>query len=259
MSFYQAGAGFLHRLHPLTKLTLAATVVAATLLALTPWLPPALFAGTLLLAGAGGVLRPWLRGNGRLLLPLLVMLFFIHGFFHPQGATPWLTVWRFTLTQEGVVYAARLGSRLAAIVGAALLLLFTTSPGDLLQALTARGFPPALAYIISSSFTILPQMQARAQAIMQAQQARGLEMSGSLWRRGRALLPLLAPLVLGALVASEERAIALEARAFRVRGPKTSLHTLPDSPRQRGLRAALLLSIVLITGWRVWHWLMLRI
>ena len=125
--------------------------------------------------------------------------------------------------------------------------------GDLLTALTQRGLPPALAYIISSTLYILPQMQQKATAILQAQQARGLETAGSLWRRARALLPLLAPLVLGALVDSEERAIALESRGFRVRGPKSSLVELPDSPGQRWLRAGLLLGILLLIGWRVWR------
>ena len=253
MTLYLSTNGPLHRLHPLTKLTWLLAVLAAALLGPSVWLPLGLFLLPLLLAVWGGVGRVWLRRNGRLLLPLIIMVFVIHGFFNPNGQTPLLTVWRLTLTQEGVAYAFLLSSRLAAIVGVALLLLLTTHPGDLLTALTQRGLPPALAYIISSTLYILPQMQSKATAIMQAQQARGLETEGSLWRRARALLPLLAPLVLGALVDSEERAIALESRGFRVRGPKSSLVELPDSPGQRWLRAGLLLGILLLIGWRVWR------
>lgn len=250
---YLPTAGLLHRLHPLTKLTLVLAVLTTALLGPGVWLPTGLFLSVLLLAVWGGVGRVWLGRSGRILLPLILMLFVIHGFFNPNGQTPLLTVWRLTLTREGVAYAFLLGSRLAAIVGATLLLLLTTHPGDLLTALTERGLSPALAYIISSTLYILPQMQAKAVAIMQAQQARGLETEGSVWRRARALLPLLAPLVLGALVDSEERAIALEARAFRVRGPKSSLHVLPDSAGQRGLRIGLLLGVVLLIGWRIWR------
>ncbi|MCB9421159.1 MAG: energy-coupling factor transporter transmembrane protein EcfT [Ardenticatenaceae bacterium] len=253
MTLYLSTDGPLHRVHPLTKLTLLLVVLAAALLVPGYWLPIALFLVVLLLAVWGGVGRVWLGRNGRVLLPLIIMLFVIHGFFNPNGQTPLFTVWRFTLTREGVAYAFLLSSRLAAIVGVALLLLLTTHPGDLLTALTQRGLSPALAYIISSTLYILPQMQAKAKAIMQAQQARGLETEGALWRRARALLPLLAPLVLGALVDSEERAIALEARAFRVRGPKSVLHILPDSPGQRGLRMGLWLSVVLLIGWRLWR------
>ncbi|MFZ1396546.1 MAG: energy-coupling factor transporter transmembrane component T [Candidatus Promineifilaceae bacterium] len=253
MTLYLSTNGPLHRLHPLTKLTWLLAVLTAALLGPSVWLPLGLFFVEWLLALWGGVGRSWLGRNGRILLPLILMLFVIHGFFNPNGQTPLLTLWRLTLTQEGVAYAFLLSSRLATIVGAALLLLLTTHPGDLLTALTERGLPPALAYIISSTLYILPQMQSKATAILQAQQARGLETEGSLWRRARALLPLLAPLVLGALVDSEERAIALESRGFRVRGPKSSLVELPDSPGQRWLRAGLLLGILLLIGWRVWR------
>lgn len=253
MTLYLATNGPLHRLHPLTKLTGLFTALTAALLGLSAWLPLGLFFVEWLLALWGGVGRVWLGRNSRILLPLIVMLFVIHGFFNPNGQTPLFTLWRLTLTQEGVAYAFLLSSSLAAIVGAALLLLLTTHPGDLLTALTERGLPPALAYIISSTLYILPQMQSKATAILQAQQARGLETEGSLWRRARALLPLLAPLVLGALVDSEERAIALESRGFRVRGPKSSLVELPDSPGQRWLRTGLLLGILLLIGWRIWR------
>lgn len=251
---YLPAMGRLHWLHPDTKLMLMLAVVAAVLLGPGFWLPTGLFLGEWLLAAWGRIGRDWLVKNVRILFPLIFMLFLIHGFFNPNGQTPLLTAGRFTMTWEGVAYAYLLGSRLAAIVGATLLLLLTTRPGDLLTALMQRGLPPALAYIISSTLYILPQMQAKATAIMQAQQARGLETEGSVVQRARALLPLLAPLVLGALVDSEERAIALEARAFRVRGPKSSLQVLADSRWQRWLRAGLLLAVGLLLGWWVWRW-----
>jgi energy-coupling factor transport system permease protein len=256
---FQTGAGPLHRLHPLTKLTFSAFAAAWALAGPAYWSATAVFLSLFLIALWGGVGRNWARQNGRLLTPLLLMLFLLHGFFHPQGETVLLTLWRFSLTSEGLAFATLLSNRIAAIVGATLLLLLTTRPAELLTALQQRGFPPALAYIISSTLTLLPQMRAKAGAITQAQQARGLSVTGSIWQRARALPPLLTPLVLGALVESEERAIALEARAFRVPGPKTTRAAPADSARQRRLRGLLLIGIVLLIGWRIWHWLLLTI
>ena len=74
-------------------------------------------------------------------------------------------------------------------------------------------------------------------------------------RRTRALLPLVLPLVLGSLVEVEERAMAMEARGFDVRGPKTSLMELVDSPAQALARwLALALVVVVLIARVVWQW-----
>jgi energy-coupling factor transport system permease protein len=60
------------------------------------------------------------------------------------------------------------------------------------------------------------------------------------------LLPLVAPLILGSLMDLEERAIALEARAFTRRGPKTSLLEIPDPAFDRIARWSLLAVAILL-------------
>ena len=45
--------------------------------------------------------------------------------------------------------------------------------------------------------------------------------------------------------------MALEARAFSTPGPRTVIRTLPDSGRQRAVRWALLLGLVLLVGLRL--------
>lgn len=252
-TLYLPGDGPLHRLNPLTKLTVSLCFVVATLGGPGYWLATLLFLfGLLPLAAWGGVAPPLLRRSLKIIAPLAVMLFFIHGFFNPQGATPLFSLGAFTFTREGARYAYWVASRLLTIVTATMLLLLVTHPGHLMAALMARGLPPSLAYILSSSLQIIPQMQGKARAIMEAQQARGLETEGSLLRRTRALPHLLAPLILGSLVGAEERAIALEARAFRAPGPKTIWRPPPDSEPQRWLRRVLILLTLLLVGVGLW-------
>jgi energy-coupling factor transporter transmembrane protein EcfT len=84
---------------------------------------------------------------------------------------------------------------------------------------------------------------------MDAQQSRGLRLEGSLIQRGRALIPLVVPLVLGSIVDVEQRAMALEARGFSRPGPKSSYLQLVDSQWQSILRAALIvLSVLAVVG-----------
>ena len=70
-----------------------------------------------------------------------------------------------------------------------------------------------IAFVVLSAVQMVPRMQARAGSILEAQQARGLPLTGSLGRRVRALVPLIGPVILGSLIDVRERTFALEARA----------------------------------------------
>jgi energy-coupling factor transport system permease protein len=83
---------------------------------------------------------------------------------------------------------------------------------------------------------MVPRLQGRASAILEAQQARGLETGGSLARRVRALVPLVGPIVLGSLIDVRERTFALEARAFGARPGRTAYRVVPDTAVDRVLR-----------------------
>ncbi len=82
--------------------------------------------------------------------------------------------------------------------------------------------------------------------VIEAQRARGLDTEGSWWRRARGVLPLVAPLVIGSLTEVEERALALEVRAFGAPGRRTILRPQPDSGGQRLARWAL--AVLLVAG-----------
>jgi energy-coupling factor transporter transmembrane protein EcfT len=121
-----------------------------------------------------------------------------------------------------------------------------------MTALTQHGLPASLTYIIVSTLQIIPQMQAKAGTIIDAQRSRGLETEGGLHRRIGALLPLVGPLVFGSLVDVEERAIAIEARGFKASRAKTSLLEIPDSAPQRLLRRGLVAVTILVIGVGLW-------
>ena len=57
-------------------------------------------------------------------------------------------------------------------------------------------------------------------------------------RRIRALVPLIGPVLLGALVDARERTFALEARGFGARPGRTAYRIVADPPVDRWLRLA---------------------
>jgi energy-coupling factor transport system permease protein len=252
MISYTAGTKALHRLHPLTKLAGAVLVIAATYTLPGLLTPLALFAMVLILAAASGIARSFLRTILLALLPITFSLFLIQGIlFPPAGATPLGQVGPITLTREGLEFAFLVSTRLLTFTATVLLVLRTTHPADLVYALTQRGLPRSIAYILLVTLQIAPDMIARATAIMEAQRSRGLETQRGILRV-RAIVPLVGPLVVGALVDVEERAMALESRAYTAPGPKTSLRQLVDTPGQRVARLLMLLTIVALIGWRLY-------
>lgn len=243
----------LHRLNPLTALALVGFSLV-TGLALPGAVTPYVVFGLVVvpLATWGRVLRRLLSMALKIVLPFAISVFLIQGLFWTNG-TPVVQLGPLSLKREGLIFAVRSTGRILAVVGSFLLLSLAVRPDKLMIALQQRGAPNALTYIILTTIQIIPHFQAKANTILDAQRSRGLETEGSLRQRIRALVPLAVPLVLGSIVDIEERAIALEARAFSRPGPKTSLLSLSDSRAQRigrwlllaGMAAAILMGIVL--------------
>ena len=78
----------------------------------------------------------------------------------------------------------------------------------------------------------------------------GLEITGSLARRLRALVPLIGPILLGSLIDVRERTFALEARGFGAGGRRTAYRVVPDPPADRWLRLVILVAIVAVVAGR---------
>lgn len=245
-TLYRPGNTFLYSINPITKLVISLCIITLTFLAAGFWTPWILACLSFLLAILNKLGKKFLEIIFKVILPLTFFLFIIHGFFNPNGQTILTTIGPFSLKLEGVEFAFLMIGRIISALGASLLLVFTTHPASLMLALSQHGVPYSLTYIIGATLQIIPQMKARATAIISAQQARGLETKGSFLMRIKALPTLITPLVLSSLVDVEERAIALEARAFRTEGIKTSLIDLSDPSWERIFRWILVLTVIII-------------
>lgn len=253
LSFYIDRDSFLHRLNPLTKLTLVFMLVVLSFLGLSFWLPTIIFLFVIIpLSFLGKISREFFSATVKLLLPVVGFLFVMQAFFHPDGSTEIFSIWIFDVTVESLRFAYLTASRILTMVASFLILLLTTHPSDLMSDLTRRGVSGNLSYVITSTLQIIPQMQIKAGTIVDAQKSRGLETSGNVINRVRALVPLVGPLVFGSLVEVEERAIAIEARAFTSPLKKTSLREIPDRSGERVARWLFLAVVIVAIGIRLW-------
>lgn len=251
-SLYVDRDSVIHRLNPLTKLAIAGFLLSGGLLLPGMWGAYFPFFLVLIpLAAAGRVLRILANAALRVALPFAISVFLIQGFLWP-GGEPVLSFGFLSLKREGLNFATTISGRILVILSSFLLLALTTRPDNLMAALSQRGFPANIAYIVVATIQIVPRFQSRAAAIIDAQRARGLETEGNIAARIRAILPLVVPLILSSLVDVEERALAIEARGFNIPGRKTSLIEIADRNWEGHLRWAILFLILALVILRIW-------
>ncbi|KZE91851.1 energy-coupling factor transporter transmembrane component T family protein [Microbacterium sp. TNHR37B] len=243
----------IHALNPVTKLVILVTLIVIVFAIPFWWVAAGVVAVVIVpaavVSGCGGRLA---RMGVTILLPIVLVLFVVQGLTFPGGRTALWAWGPLALTTEGLLFALGIGSRIVCLVLASILFVLTTHPGDLLSALTERGMSPKFSYIISSTLQLIPAFQDRANGILLAQQARGLAVGKGVRGRIGAMMPLLAPLVLGMFTDVEERATAMEARGFGSTAKRTALTPVPDTTTQRIVRwtmpvvgvAAIVLPIV---------------
>jgi energy-coupling factor transport system permease protein len=255
LSLFAEGGSLLHRAHPITKSLLTLSAIAVAYISPSPpWVAGELLL-LLTLVTVAGVLRRLLAVAVVILLPIFALLLLVQGFANPSNHTLLLRIGPLEFFREGVATGVLSALRIACLVTATFLLSFTTRPTDLAEALMQRGLSPRMGYVVQSALQIIPQTLELAARIQDAQRARGLETEGTLIRRARAYLPLMLPLVLSSLVATQERAMALEVRGFGLPVKRLSRVVFDDSVLQRGLRWAMVAAVPVSLGLRFagWH------
>jgi energy-coupling factor transport system permease protein len=249
--YFVAGSSWLHRRNPLTKLLAVALVLLSAFL-----LPPVVLIGlaavVVVAAWSAGLLRPLVRAM-RIPALLLASILIVNSLFFPGATDKLLSVGPLSISREGLTFGLISAGRVLVAFLVLVLFLFTTLADDLLESLIVRGASYRFSFVVLSAVQMVPRMQARAGAILEAQQARGLSLEGSFLRRIRALVPLIGPVLLGSLVDVRERTFALEARGFGARPGRTAYRIVADPPSDRWLRPLLLVAclgvvVVAITG-----------
>ena len=86
--------------------------------------------------------------------------------------------------------------------------------------------------------------------------ARGVETEGNIIVRAKAFFPTLVPLILGAVIGSEERVLTLEARGFSMQCEKTHMFNLEKSGLESTVKIASVVVTILVIAGRVALWIL---
>lgn len=182
------------------------------------------------IAMLGGVGRSYLWLYAKLWFIVGLILFVLRAAFI-EGTQVLFVIGTITVTQEGVMDGLLFSLAVMGICGAVALYFALVPMKYLMLALELKGVTPRATYVLLASFQAITDLGKNARVVMEAQKSRGIETEGNIFQRLKAFFPILAPVFLAALTSTEERAIALDARAFYSRGAHSQLASLRPTPK----------------------------
>ncbi len=242
---YEQKETIIHSIDPRVKLIWVFSISTLTITAGVPWMLLAIFLSTL---PFWAMLRPSREKIKSIAFILFTMVFgfmISQSLFYYWGETPTFTIIPATFPvigpitggihvyMEGAVYGFIQSFRFMASVSAALLLVATTHPSELIAGLVRFirigkrnfGFPNEIAFMVSSAVSFAPSMIEESLITINAMQVRGLKMKG-ITNKIIALKYLFFPLVINILRTGRQMAIAADSRAFRATKHRTYMNEL---------------------------------
>ncbi len=216
---FRRGNTFVHRLDPRTKFVISCIIFTIALIFTELPFLVILFLAQVPLIRIARVHREWgrsIRGG----ITLTMIIFFTNILVGYVSNS-------FVLTSDLIVYSSTLAFRFIVLMSSFSLFFLTTSPDDLSLALEQSHIPYEFCFAFTTAVRFVPVLAIEAQTIMDAQKSRGLELEkGNFFKRIRNYIPILIPLIVGAIRRSLELAEAMESRAFGAKKQRTSLYSL---------------------------------
>ncbi|MGC8837776.1 MAG: energy-coupling factor transporter transmembrane component T family protein [Anaerolineae bacterium] len=226
---------FFHHLDFRTKLAILGVATFLAFLWDSPVTTGALAGVVVLLCLLAGLRKGYLLRMGGIMLPFFALVLLTHGFLNTYvGRTalwtapadwPLVRGWLW-LTREGLLYGLMVIFRTITLVLVIPLVVFTTELDELVVGLVRLRVPYKVAFVLASTLRFVPLLLGEVQSIIEAQRLRGLETERmGLVQRVRLYSRIAVPLILGALVRSQQIEVVLASRAFSGSKERTYLHT----------------------------------
>lgn len=185
----------------------------------------------------------------RAILFFVILSAILQIFFNSDGnvLVEW---WKIKITDIGLLKAGFITARITLIILGASLLTFTTSPVELADGIESLLTPlkwikfpvHEFALIMSIAIRFIPTLLEETDRIIKAQKARGADFeSGNVFKRAKALIPVLIPLLIGSFRRADELADAMDARCYAGSKNRTKYKKMTLSYRD-------LIGTVLIAG-----------
>lgn len=199
--------------------------------------------------------------KGMKAIVFLLLITVVFNLFLTPG-DPLVTVWRFTITRQGLSMALLLSVRLSFLIIGSSVMTLTTTPNQLTDGMEKMLSPlkkvkvpvHEIAMMMSIALRFIPILMEETDKIMKAQLARCADFeSGNLIKKAKSLVPLLVPLFIAAFRRANDLAMAMEARCYRGGEHRTKMK--PLHYEKRDYIAYVVVACYLIAGVVIGHFL----
>ncbi len=159
-------------------------------------------------------------------------------------------------TWEGLTYGANVIFKTLTLTMVIPLAVFTTEVNNMIVGMVRAKIPYKIAFIFSSTLRFFPLLIEEFNTIIEAQRLRGLAMEkmGAV-KRVRVYAKVAVPLILGAMVKSQQLEVVLQSKAFSGSPDRTYLHELILRPADYALMiffaAFFVLSVFLLIAYGI--------
>lgn len=215
----------LHKLDPRIKITVTLIYIVA-LFVCRSFLPLIVLTAISVTAVALSKIPLKTVFNGLKMVMLLVCFTaFLQIFYNDKGNVLWKPFDRFdfVITDDGIFSAVFITVRIISLILAGSLMVNTTSPTMLTDAIERLLSPltlvkvnvHSLAMMMTIALRFIPTLVEEIDIIMSAQKARGAQLeTGSIKERAKALVPVFIPLFVNSFRRAYELAFAMECRCY---------------------------------------------
>ena len=250
---YFPGKSPIHLLDPRTKLIMLVLYIVGLFVA-SGWISYAVMFA--FLATVIAVSRIPVKSIVRGMKPLVVILIFtgLLNLFFTDTGNVLVEFWVIRITDDGLIRAFFMVARILMLISGTFLLTYTTSPIALTDGLESLLNPlkkikvpvHELSMMMCIALRFIPTLIEETDKIMSAQKARGADFeTGNIFKRVRALVPILVPLFISAFRRADELATAMECRCYQGGKGRTKMKLLRY---HRADLLAFLTAIALLAG-----------
>lgn len=238
------------KIFPTTKLFMVIVTVIISLV--LPWQFAYFFVLplSLILALVDNKFKQYVKKLWIVLLLVLLIMFLFQLFLDKSTEHVYLNLGFMRVTLNGILNGLEQTKFILTLITLFLLFFETTDIEDLMIALQQKRVSHVTSYVIMATMTMIPEMIKKSSKIIKAQQARGIETTGSIKNSAKAFFPSLGPLIISSLSEIDEKTITLEARGFASENEKTCLKEIKKTTADRIIFYVFIALVVLVLVWR---------
>jgi energy-coupling factor transport system permease protein len=248
VNLYTPRSSWVHRLDPRVKLLFVGVFLFLLILYKNLWVILAALALMHLIHWQAKMPAARFRFIWKTLLPVGLLMLLLRVIFYPEGE-PLFQFWLIRITAVAIAQGLVLAGRIITMAFVVFAWLYTTDQTMLIQSLVKLKVPYTWGLTLALALRYIPTFQGTYTMILEAQQARGLNLGDSKgFQRVRHMMPIFVAMIITALRSSSQLAMAIEARAFGVPGvQRTNLYDLQARPFDYLVTVILLILLIGLT------------